>query len=88
MGPRLDFLTTWEVPSLEGTGRIRASSVGVPGDAKTRAPLSAEVLDASLSGMMEEGLVGRVRTDCRGDSGRFLESQIDHLALQPLSVAS
>ena len=88
MGPRLDVLATREVPSLEGTGRIQASSTGVQGDAGTRAPLSTEVLAASLSTIMEEGLVGCVRTDYRGDLGRFLESQIHHLALHPLSVAA
>ena len=56
MGPRLGVAATRDVPSLEGIGRIQASFACVSSDTGTQAPLSAEVLVASLSSEIEEGL--------------------------------
>ena len=55
-GPRLGTSATRDIPSPEGTRRIRASSAGVPGEIGTCAPPpSAEVLTASLGSGIKEG---------------------------------
>ena len=72
-GPRLGTSVTRDIPSPEGTRRISPSSTGVLGEIWTRAPPPfTEVLTASLSRGMEEGLASWARTNSHGDSGRSL----------------
>ena len=72
MGAGIGILVTLDVPSLEGTGRIQASSARVLDDIGTWAPPSIEVLAASLSGRLVEGLACWAGTNCHGNSGRSL----------------
>ena len=55
MGARLDTSATRDVPSPEGTRRIRASSKGVLDKSGAQAPPSAEVLIVSLGTGTEGG---------------------------------